>query len=155
MNKPRNGHAKQSNDSNVLGFAHATQTEVEDVGQIGAGRNVEFLPNADKVWITRPATARANDRLIRVCVSGDSLKDDGIRDGDYLICRTNFDEIEIRNGALIVARIIEANETTIKRIVRDGDLITLCPANPLYSDKTYHVDEIEIQAVALELVRSL
>lgn len=140
---------------NILGFARASRANISDVGQIGAGRAVDFLPNSRKVWITRPAAARANDSLIRVVVCGDSLIDDEIRSGDYLICRTNFDFSEIRNGSYVVAK-LPSGELTIKKFYLNLDqTVTLRAANQNYQHQTFQPGEIEIQAVALELNRQL
>lgn len=139
----------------MASFARAVKCAARNVGQIGAGRAVNFLPQAKQVWVTRPAAARANDKLVRVQVSGDSLIGDEIRDGDYIICRTNFDFIELRAGQIVVA-LLPSGELTLKKFYLNlNGTVTLRAANPLYPDQTFGTDEIEIHAVALELNRSL
>lgn len=152
----QNGKNGKTNErENIYGFARSFRERISDAGQIGAGRSVDFLPNSKKVWVTRPAAARANDNLIRVVVCGDSLVNDDIRNGDYLICRTNFDFSEIRNGSYVVAK-LPSGELTIKKFYLNlNQTVTLRAANSRYQDQTFEPDEIEIQAVALELSRSL
>lgn len=148
-------NGKTNGRENVLGFARTMRAFIGDAGQIGAGKAVDFLPNSRKVWVTRPAAARANDKLVRVVVSGDSLIDDEIRNGDYLICRTNFELSEIRNGSFVVAK-LPSGELTIKKFYLNlDDTITLRAANSLYKDQTFQLDQIEIHAVAVEHTRSL
>lgn len=155
MNSQTNGAQKTNERENISGFSRTSRTSASDVGQIGAGKSIDFLPNSKKVWVTRPAAARANDKLVRVIVSGDSLIEDDIRNGDFLICRTNFEFSEIRNGSLIVAK-LPSGELTIKKFYLNNDnTVTLRAANSHYKDQTFKPHEIEIQAVALELNRSL
>ncbi|MCI1778413.1 MAG: translesion error-prone DNA polymerase V autoproteolytic subunit [Bacteroidales bacterium] len=60
-------------------------------------------------------------------VSGDSMQDAGIRDGDILIIDKS---IEPRNGAIAVCYV--DGEFTLKTIKKDGDIIWLVPANVNY-----------------------
>lgn len=140
-------------------LSHFSRTEfisVPDMGQIGAGATVEFLPSVKKRKIVRPCHARPYDDLISVRVAGDSLRDDGILDGDRVTCRRNFEMSEVKNGRLVIARIPEGG-LVIKHfyIIDNGQeaCVSLRAANPAYDDLNYELGEVEIKALVVESVR--
>ena len=80
-------------------------------------------------------------------VKGDSMIEDGIFDGDYVLVEKRNDA---RNGETVVA-ILENNEATLKRFYRQKNRFKLEPANaalePIYTDK------VEIRGVVVGVVR--
>jgi len=133
-------------------YARVERIKVSDVGQIGAGSTVEFRPRG-KRWITRPRRARNTNSLVSATVSGDSLIEDGVLDGDYAICRTNFELSEVRQGRLVIVRLPDA-ELTIKKIyLLENGIVRLAAANRKYEDLYFELDEIEIKALVIETVR--
>jgi SOS-response transcriptional repressor LexA len=138
-------------------FSRSIKILVSDVGQIGAGTTVEFLPSMRKVKITRPSAARATDDLVSARVCGDSLVGDGIFDGDRVTCRLNFELAEVRDGRLVVAR-LPCGALVLKHIhfVDDGQTlrVRLVSANPDYEDLEYEFGEVDVRAVVIESVRS-
>ena len=137
----------------LANFTRVERLRVPDVGQIGAGSTVEFIPRG-KVWITRPRNARPGDVLVSARVSGDSLIDDGVFDGDRVTCRSNFDLSELRDGRLVVASLPDGG-LVIKHfhLTNDGR-VRLASANRAHKDLYCDLDEVEIKAVVLESVRS-
>lgn len=87
-------------------------------------------------------------------VSGNSLSGDGIFDGDRLICKRVFDASEIRNGRLVVAY-LPTGRSVVKRIYFEGEKIILRSTNPAYDDMVFGPDEIRIDGIVKELVRTL
>jgi repressor LexA len=85
-------------------------------------------------------------------VSGLSMRDDGILDGDWLVVHRTT---QARNGQIVVARIGE--EVTVKRLKMRGRKAELIPANPDY--KTLHLDldrdTLAIEGVAVGVIRNL
>lgn len=69
----------------------------------------------------------SNDRLVRI--SGDSMIEVGINDGDIVIVR---DAKEFKNGDIVLAR--NDDETTVKRFVHDDGKVYLKPENPKYKN---------------------
>ena len=83
-------------------------------------------------------------------VKGDSMIEDNICDGDYIICeqRSTAD-----NGAIVIA-LVDKQEATLKRLKHNpNNTITLLPSNPSYPPMTYAADRVEIQGVYLGLLR--
>lgn len=140
-------------ENNVLGFSRAELLLAPNGGEVGAGKSVIPFPNSDKVFIPRPEGFRAGDKLIRITVSGDSLKGDGINTGDYLTCRQNFDFAELQDGSLVVVN-LPGNDLLIRHIYINDDAVTLKASNPEYEDKNYRLSEIEIHALVLEHIRN-
>jgi repressor LexA len=103
------------------------------LGQIAAGAPLlaegqveELLP------VPELLTASGENFLLRV--RGDSMIDDGIHDGDYVVLRRQ-DTAE--NGE-IVAALVDGGEATVKRLYREDGRVRLQPANasmaPIYAD---------------------
>ena len=119
------------------------------IGQVAAGEPIlaqqhleEFYPL--KTDFFKPAA----DYLLRV--QGLSMRDAGIVDGDLLaVHRTPT----ATNGQLVVARI--DGEVTVKRFSRDGDQVTLAPANedfsPILIDR--RAEKLEIEGIGVGLIR--
>jgi repressor LexA len=96
------------------------------LGRVAAGspilaeENVETTVQVDSFFLgTRPS-----DRVFALRVSGESMIDAGILDGDYIFVRK---AIEARPGQIVVAMI--DGEATVKRFEPDGDVIRLVPEN--------------------------
>lgn len=139
--------------TNLKGWSRVEYLMVSDVGQLGAGPAVEFLPSVRKIKIVRPANARSFDSLVAGRISGDSLKDDGILDGDRIICRTNFEMSEVRQGRLVVVR------TPFGLLVKhfyltDDGMVRLASANRKFKDLVFELEEIEVKALVLETSRT-
>lgn len=126
---------------------------VPDLGQVGAGKVVEFIPKEDKVWIPRPPNIRDNDIIFTHSVSGDSLYNpDNPRlsawHGDTLICKGNIEISDIKNKVCIV--FIQSTCERLAKLVsvKDG-FCHLKSLNPDYPPRRFPVDSIEIKGVVL------
>ncbi|MBN1256457.1 MAG: transcriptional repressor LexA [Planctomycetes bacterium] len=96
------------------------------VGRVAAGLPVTAVENLDG-YLAFETLFGGNDKLYALRVEGDSMIDDGIWDGDYVIVH---EQPSLDNGEIGVAIIDE--EATVKRIHRRGKIIELIPANELY-----------------------
>ena len=116
------------------------------VGVIAAGRPLEAVEEADPVELADVCQARRADYML--LVRGDSMIEDGICDGDYVLIEKRDDA---RDGETVVA-ILENNEATLKRFYRKGRRFRLQPANAAL--KPQIVDKVEIRGVVVGVVRS-
>ena len=83
-------------------------------------------------------------------VQGDSMIDEGIMDGDIVICQHSQ---TARNGEIIVA-LIDGNQATLKRIQFNQDAtVTLNPANKTHHPQTYPCHQVQIQGTFIGLLR--
>lgn len=99
-------------------------------GHIAAGAPLEAVQEREEIAI--PVELLPNLNCFCLHVKGDSMVDDGILDGDYVVVERNFYP---RNGDVVVA-LLENASATLKRYYREKDRIRLQPANrrmkPLY-----------------------
>ena len=106
--------------------------EVALIGRVAAGKPIEAIRTSETIDIPRDMMG---PNVFALQVSGDSMKDDGIFDGDYVIIeKTN----QPKNGDIVVALVDEDN-VTLKRFFREKTRIRLQPANsnfkPIYTRK--------------------
>ncbi len=134
---------------------HTQLIEVPDYGQIGAGNVVNFLPKQKKRWIATPPTLNPFEKFVTYTVSGNSLCERGIKDGDVFICRTKFELSEINKSSVCVL-LIHNSELTVKMVsFNDDETVTVRAAHPDFPDWVYLKDEIEIKALVCELQRKI
>jgi len=82
-------------------------------------------------------------------VSGDSMVEAGILDGDYaLVKRTET----ARDGDIVVA-LVRNEEATLKYLHRENGMIRLDPANGAYDPQVYPAHEVQVQGKLAGLLR--
>ncbi|QWF19347.1 transcriptional repressor LexA [Lysobacter capsici] len=118
------------------------------LGRVAAGPPIGADAEAEThVLIDRLLFSPRPDYLLRV--KGDSMREDGILDGDLVAVHRTRDA---RNGQTVVARI--ADEITIKRLRIDADGIALLPRNPDYAPILIAADaDFAIEGIYCGLVR--
>ena len=118
------------------------------LGRIAAGTPIEALQNrvAD---IPVPGTLLGSGEHYALEVTGDSMINAGILDGDTVIIR----KVDSANTGDIVVALVDDNEATLKRLRRRGDSIALEAANPAYETRLYGSDRIRIQGTLVGLIR--
>lgn len=116
-------------------------------GRIAAGLPIEaFESNAH---LSVPAALLGSGDHYALEVSGDSMVEAGILDGDYaLIQRADT----ARDGDIVVA-LVDGQDATLKYFRRDGRIIQLDPANPAYAPQRYEADRVIVQGRLAGLLR--
>ena len=116
-------------------------------GRIAAGVPIEAIEGQSTLPV--PAALLGAGEHYALEVSGDSMIDAGILDGDYaLVRRTNT----ARDGEIVVA-LIRGEEATLKYLRREAGMIRLDPANGAYDPQIYKADEVEVQGKLAGLLR--
>jgi len=116
-------------------------------GRIAAGLPIEAFEGHSMLAV--PAALLGGGEHYALEVSGDSMVDAGILDGDYaLIRRTEV----ARDGEIVVA-LIEDNEATLKYFRREGAMVRLDPANRAYDPQRYAPDQVRVQGKLAGLLR--
>jgi repressor LexA len=116
-------------------------------GRIAAGTPIEALQGTEGFAV--PAALLGPGEHYALEVSGDSMVEEGILDGDFALIR-RVDTA--REGEIVVALIDEA-EATLKTFRREGQMIRLDPANRHYQAQRYHPDQVTIQGRLAGLIR--
>lgn len=119
------------------------------IGRVAAGEPLLAQQHIEGHYQVDPSLFRpAADFLLRV--SGMSMKDIGIMDGDLLAVHKTQD---VRNGQVVVARIDD--EVTVKRLKRQGDKVELLPENSEFSPIVVDLREqpFTIEGLAVGVIR--
>lgn len=117
-------------------------------GQIAAGTPIEALQDPeDRIEVSPSQIGRGTHYALRV--SGDSMIEAGILDGDIVIiqeCKT------AENGEIVVA-LVDHQEATLKKIRKKGQTIALEPANTNYETRIFGADRVQVQGKLVSLIR--
>lgn len=117
------------------------------MGRIAAGVPIEAIE--DKQIVDLASLFKSDDCFV-LQVSGNSMIEDGIFDGDLIICKRTTTAHE--ND--IVVALIDNQEATLKHIsYREKDRITLIPANSNLQAKSYAPEQVQIQGLFIGLLR--
>jgi repressor LexA len=116
-------------------------------GRIAAGLPVEALESDRSLSV--PAALLGPGDHYALEVSGDSMIDAGIFDGDYALIRRCEDA---RDGDIVVALIDDA-EATLKYLRREKGIIRLDPANAAYEPQRYPPNRVRVQGKLAGLLR--
>jgi repressor LexA len=116
-------------------------------GRIAAGAPIEAFEGHTTLPV--PAALLGPGEHYALEVSGDSMIEAGIFDGDYaLVRRTNT----ARDGEIVVA-LVRGEEATLKYLHKEGGKVRLDPANASYDPQFYRPDEVEVQGKLAGLLR--
>ena len=116
-------------------------------GRIAAGTPIEALQGTESFAV--PAALLGPGEHYALEVSGDSMVEEGILDGDFaLIRKVDF----ARDGEIVVA-LIDNEEATLKTYRREGRMIRLDPANSRYEPQRYEEGRVQIQGRLAGLIR--
>ncbi len=123
--------------------------EIPLLGSIAAGDPMEAIENPNE-FVTVPSTFLSpHNQFFGLKVSGLSMIDKGICDGDIaIIKKTN----SVLNGK-IAAVLTRDNEITLKIIKIKNNTIHLIPANKSYTEKVLNVNEVQIQGALTGIIR--
>ena len=116
-------------------------------GRIAAGVPIEAL-ESDRTLPVPAALLGPGDHYA-LEVSGDSMVEAGILDGDYaLVKRTDT----ARDGEIVIA-LVRNEEATLKYLRRENGMVRLDPANAMYDPQVYRPEEVVVQGKLAGLLR--
>lgn len=121
------------------------------VGRVAAGYPMEKFEQRDKLSLEELFGPRRGQKgnTFALQVEGESMRDEGILDGDYVLIEQRS---TARNGERVVA-ILPSGETTLKTLYREADgRIRLQPSNPEFAPII--VDHCEVQGIVIGVLRS-
>ncbi len=123
------------------------ESQLPMFGYIAAGRPIEAIDHQETVQV--PESLRTNKPCYVLKIKGDSMIDEGIFDGDYIVVERRS---QAKNGEIVVA-LIDKSEATLKRIEQQPGKVTLHPANADYEPMHYQPDQVDIQGVLVGQMR--
>ncbi|MCC6942449.1 MAG: transcriptional repressor LexA [Novosphingobium sp.] len=116
-------------------------------GKIAAGMPIEAFETSATLPV--PAALLGAGEHYALEVSGDSMIEAGIFDGDYALVRKTD---AARDGEIVVV-LVRGEEATLKYLHREKGLIRLDPANAAYDPQFYRPDEVTVQGKLAGLLR--
>lgn len=129
----------------LAGNDRCSSATIPLVGAVAAGAPIEAVQDTQPLSLS--SHFAPDDNIFALKVKGDSMLDDDIRDGDYVICRS---APVADNGQLVVA-IVDDENATIKRFYKGKKQMRLQPSNDDYSP--IYSDNCRIEAVVVGLLR--
>ena len=144
-------------DANVVAFPSRAAPRAADVandiielplhGRIAAGVPIEAFEDHSQLAV--PAALLGPGDHYALEVSGDSMVEAGILNGDYaLIKRADT----AREGDIVVA-LVDGQDATLKYFRREGRAVRLDPANPAYEPQVYDAQRVVVQGKLAGLLR--
>ena len=115
------------------------------VGRVAAGRPIDAIEQREHLSLV--SQFGSTDEVFALEVTGDSMIEDGINNGDYVICRRTP---AAGNGQLVIA-IVDDDSATVKRFYKEPDRIRLEPANKNYAP--IYTTNCRIEGVVVGLLR--
>ena len=119
------------------------------LGRIAAGNPIEAITGSFEQISVPNYLINNKDEHFTLEVTGDSMIDAGIFDGDIVVIRKTQDA---NSGDVIVA-LIDQNEVTLKRFRSFKNSIALEPANKNYKIRIFGEDRVKIQGKLVGLIR--
>ena len=124
-------------------------TKLPLLGNIAAGSPIEAVENREELDLEQMFHAKNGVYVLRV--RGDSMIDDHLCDGDYVVIERRENA---RNGEQVVA-LLDGQEATLKRFYKEsGGRVRLQPANSTMNPRIVDADRCKIQGVVIGVLRS-
>lgn len=117
------------------------------LGRIAAGKPLEAIENPETISL---GDFTRNKNVFALQVKGDSMVDDHILDGDYVL----VEKTTIANDRDIVVALVSGQEATLKRFFREASgRIRLQPANAAMAPLLVPAKEVEVQGRVIGVLR--
>jgi repressor LexA len=117
------------------------------LGYVAAGVPIEAVVGTETIAVPEELIGKKDTYVLRV--KGDSMIDEQIRDGDYVIVE---DRRTADNGEMVIA-LLNGSEVTLKKLYREGPRVRLEPANPAVQPIVAPADQVQVQGVVVGVMR--
>jgi len=143
---------RDSNRSRALELVPTTvkvrAVELPLLGRVAAGSPIEAVTSTETIFVPEDMVGRRETYVLQV--KGDSMIDEQIRDGDYVIVENRR---PTRDGEMVIA-LLDGENVTLKKLYREGNgRVRLQPANaalkPIFVDQ----DRVTVQGVVIGVLR--
>jgi repressor LexA len=128
-------------------ISDANGVELPVLGFIAAGKPIEPYTDPDAKFTVSPSMVSGQKRSYVLKVKGDSMIEEGILDGDYVVIE---EQPEVHNGDIVVA-LLDNGMATLKRFFKEASRVRLEPANstmaPIYATR------VKIQGKCVGVIR--
>jgi repressor LexA len=136
---PPKGRLKQSMSVN-------SGTMVPLMGRIAAGQPIEAIERAETISL---ADFTRSKEVFALEVRGESMQDEHILDGDYVL----VEKTKVAHNGDIVVALVEGSDATLKRLYREGENIRLQPSNARMKPIIVPAKNVEVQGRVIGVLR--
>jgi repressor LexA len=126
----------------------ARAVELPLLGLVAAGQPIEAVQDQESITVPEDLVMRGGRHYV-LRVRGDSMIDEQIRDGDYVIVNSRN---TAQNGEMVVA-LVGGDSATVKKFYHEGDRVRLQPANVTLSPMYFPSHEVSVQGVVVGVIR--
>lgn len=134
-------------DINSTPYSDGASIELPVLGFIACGEPIEPYTDPNATLMVNSALIKPGDKSYVLQAKGDSMVDDGILSGDYVVVK----EQQTANNGDIVVALLKNGFATLKRFYREADRIRLQPANSTMSP--IFVKNVEIRGKVVAVIR--
>ncbi|MGH9312256.1 MAG: transcriptional repressor LexA [Vicinamibacterales bacterium] len=121
--------------------------ELPLLGYVAAGAPIEAIAGAETIAVPEDLAGRRDTYVLRV--KGDSMIDEQIRDGDFVIVE---DRKTAENGEMVIA-LVGGSDVTLKKFYRENGRVRLQPANPAMQPLILDASQVQVQGVVVGVMR--
>jgi repressor LexA len=121
--------------------------ELPLLGLVAAGSPIEAISTPETIAVPEDLVGKGDTYVLRV--RGDSMIDEQIRDGDYVIVE---DRKKAENGEMVIA-LVKGSDVTLKKFYRENGRVRLQPANPAMRPLVVPADDVQVQGVVVGVMR--
>ncbi len=153
-NLERKGYIRKSyNESRSIELvsqsAPVGMVELPLLGLVAAGLPIEAIESRETLGVPPDMPRRGRENFV-LQVQGDSMIDEQIRDGDFIVVSS---QASAEDGEMVVA-LVGGDSATVKKLYREpGNRIRLQPANPTMQPIFVNADDVLIQGVVVGVIR--
>jgi repressor LexA len=125
----------------------ARSLELPLMGYVAAGAPIEAVAAAESIAVPETLAGKQDTYVLRV--RGDSMIDEHIRDGDFVIVE---DRKTAENGEMVIA-LLGGTDVTLKTLFRENGRVRLQPANPTMQPIVIDAADLRVQGVVVGVMR--
>jgi repressor LexA len=145
---------KNYNESRSIELARSEMrlaaVELPLLGLVAAGEPIEAIEDTETIPVPEDLISGSTGSHYVLRVRGDSMIDEQIRDGDYVIVQSRM---TAHDGEMVIA-LIDDEGATVKRFYREaGGKVRLQPANAALDPLSYRADRVRIQGIVVGVIR--
>ncbi len=139
--------SNQARSIQILESGSSNRFALPVLGTVAAGQPIEAVSDNEEIVVPESFLTRGRNFVLRV--SGDSMIDEHIQDGDLIVVA---EQPTASDGQMVVA-LVDGENVTLKKFYREGDQVRLQPANPALEPLYYSTDRIVIQGIVTGVLR--
>lgn len=122
--------------------------ELPLLGRVAAGIPIEAVQATETIWVPEDMVGRLDTYVLQV--KGDSMIEEQIRDGDYVIVENR---VTARDGEMVIA-LLDGERATLKKLYRErGGMVRLQPANAALEPIFVKENSVSVQGVVIGVLR--